>query len=113
MERWERSSNPGGDPRRSMSALPHPASIHHSALNRNVDDVVGIFREHVASQHDEVRQFARLDRALYFFFIRSISAIHGSHMNRFFQRDLLLRPPDIALGIGARYLRLQRHHWLK
>src|SRR4029077_4280597 len=85
---------PGGDARRSMSTLPHPPSIHHGALNRNVDDVVGVILKHVASQHDEVGQLPRLDRPLEVFFIRSVGAMHGSHTNRLFQRDLLLRPPD-------------------
>src|SRR6266404_9637570 len=95
------------------SALPDPASIHHSALNWNVDDVVGIFLEHVPSQHLEVGHFARLNRPLKVFFERSVSPIDGSHANRFFERNFLLRSPDIAVGIGARYFRLQRHHRLK
>src|SRR5216683_4091554 len=112
IQRW-RVVKQSSESRGQSSALPHPPSIHHRAFDGNADNAIGVFLEYVTPQYYEVGQLARLDRTLQVFFERSVGAIHGSHANRFFQRDLLLRPPDIALSVGARYFRLQRHHWFK
>ena len=61
----------------------------------------------------KVCEFARFDRALDVLLVRSVGAVDRPDTDSFVNIDALLGSPDVALRVGARYFRAQRHHGLE
>src|SRR4051812_29299487 len=69
--------------------------------------------QRIATEHDEIREFAAFDRAFLALFKGRMGAMQCLAAQRFLDRDALPRAPDVPFHIGARNRRLQRHHRLE
>src|SRR5579863_445028 len=95
---------------KSRLGFEHPASAHHGSFDRDLDQRHRVHAHGVASEHHEVSQLPGGYAAFLVLFERRVRAVHGSHAQRLFHAHALPRSPDIAVAVGAGYLRSQRHH---
>src|SRR5262245_13314326 len=98
---------------KTLSCFEDPLPANHRTLYRDVDERKRVVPSGIPTENHQIRKLTRLNRALKFFFKRSVGTVYGSHSERFFNRHTLLRPPQVTSSIYTSHLRSERHHRLE
>ncbi len=77
--------------------IPHYFPAHDRLQHFHFANLGRINGKNVIAQQHHIRQFARRDRSLFFLLKLSIRRAHGVGLNRFLDREFLLREPTIGI----------------